>query len=110
MITRFRKHGFSDTYPDIQLKITVDLNSDCTCVDMLLYESPDPVYNMNADIIGHEGGYAEAVIKVRGIYPPTNREFSDAFHGFIRDNGILWTSELEQDMLWEVYGATQIRP
>lgn len=98
---------------DVFLEYSVKTGQNETAIHMLEYEPPYAVWGEDPEdneygIIGYEGGSALAVITVVGEDTPTSREFSDAFHKFLKENNIEWTSKLEQDMLWEVFGATKI--
>ena len=108
MISRYRQRGWISGDKVGFISYSVHLNAPDNCIETLMVNPPEPVYNSSAEIIGYEKGEIQAVIHITGTKLPTPRVFSLMFHEFLIREDILWASELEQDMLWELAHATEI--
>ena len=59
-------------------------------------------------IIGYEDGEASLTVNVVGTKPPSARDFGIMMREFYIATGFMWTSDFDQDILSEVFSATEI--
>jgi hypothetical protein len=99
----------------IQVKVVCNSPENKVVMDYLRY--PEPVEACDVcdtsvidpfEIVGYEDGEASLTVNIVGTKPPSARDFGIMMREFYIATGFMWTSDFDQDILSEVYSATEI--
>ena len=105
----------SGAYIFIQVKVACNAPENKVVMDYLRHPEPVEACNMcdtcivDPDmIIGYEDGEALLTVHIVGAKPPSARDFGIMMREFYIATGFMWKSDFDQDILSEVYSATEI--
>lgn len=105
----------SGAYIFIQVKVVCNAPENKVVMDYLRH--PEPVEACDVcdtsvidpfEIVGYEDGEALLTVHVVGTKPPSARDFGIMMREFYIATGFMWKSDFDQDVLSEVFSATEI--